>query len=106
LPSSDNKVALCLTKHHAMKTYVGVDVLIHVFLTLALVGGVLRFTTRPLYPRYPLDRRLGGPQNRSGRLGEEKKTAPTGNLNSDPSAVQPVASRSTDCAIPVHSDNI
>jgi len=32
---------------------------------------------RPLYPQgkspwYPLDRRLGGPQSRSGRGGEEK----------------------------------
>jgi len=34
---------------------------------------------RPLYPRgyshwYPLDRRLGGPQSRSGRGGKRKKT--------------------------------
>jgi hypothetical protein len=29
----------------------------------------------PLYPRYPLDRRLGGPQNRSGRCGEEQNLA-------------------------------
>jgi hypothetical protein len=38
---------------------------------------VVSFTPRPLYlqgkiRRYPLDRRLGGPQNRSGRGGEEK----------------------------------
>jgi hypothetical protein len=36
------------------------------------------FTTRPLYsggksPQYTLDRRLGGPKNRSGRGGEEKQ---------------------------------
>jgi hypothetical protein len=30
-------------------------------------------------PRYSLDRVLGGPQNRSGRCGEEKNLAPTGN---------------------------
>jgi hypothetical protein len=30
---------------------------------------VVRFT---LYPRYPLDRRLGGSQSRPGRYGEEK----------------------------------
>jgi hypothetical protein len=30
------------------------------------------FTLRPLYPRCPLDRKLGGPQSRSGRFGEEK----------------------------------
>jgi hypothetical protein len=29
-------------------------------------------------PRYPLDRRLGGPQGRSGRHGEEKILDPTG----------------------------
>jgi hypothetical protein len=29
-------------------------------------------------PQYPLDRRLGGPQNQSGQHGEEKKLAPMG----------------------------
>jgi hypothetical protein len=38
---------------------------------------VVSFTPNPFYsqeksPRYPLDRRLGGPQSRSGRRGEEK----------------------------------
>jgi hypothetical protein len=38
------------------------------------------FTSLPLYPRgksprYPLDRRLGGPQTRSERYGEEKNVA-------------------------------
>jgi hypothetical protein len=27
-------------------------------------------------PRYPLDRRLGGPQSRSGRDGKEKNSQP------------------------------
>jgi hypothetical protein len=40
---------------------------------------VVSFTPRPLYsqgksPCYPLDRRLGGPQNRSGRGGEDKNS--------------------------------
>jgi hypothetical protein len=38
---------------------------------------MVSFKLRPLYcrgksPRYPLDRRLGGPQSRSGRCGEDK----------------------------------
>jgi hypothetical protein len=42
---------------------------------------VVSFTPRPLYPQgkspwYPLDRRLGGPQSRSGRDGEEKNSQP------------------------------
>jgi hypothetical protein len=80
-----------------MKTYGGVDVYIHVFLTLELVGGVVCFTPRPLYPWNPLDRRLDGPQNRSGRRGDKNLT-PTGTQTPDPSAVQPVASRYTHCA--------
>jgi hypothetical protein len=45
--------------------------------------GVVSFTPRPLYPRgksllYPLDRRLGGLQGRSGRRGEDKILDPTG----------------------------
>jgi hypothetical protein len=50
-------------------------------------------------PRYPLDRRLGGPQNRSGRYIGEKILYPTGTRNSDPLVVQSVSSRYTNCAI-------
>jgi hypothetical protein len=50
----------------------------------------------PPPPRYSLDRRLGGPQSRSGRRGEEKILEPTGTRNSDPSVVQPVVSHYTD----------
>jgi len=40
---------------------------------------MVNVTPQSLYPRrrtpyYPLDRRLGGPQNRSGRGGEEKNS--------------------------------
>jgi hypothetical protein len=70
------------------------------FLTLALVGEEWstsrpgRFIPRGKSPRYQLDRRWDGPQSRSGRR-EEKILNPT-----DPSIVQPVASRYTDYAIP------
>jgi hypothetical protein len=42
---------------------------------------VVSFTLLSLYPQrkspwYPLDRRLGGPQSRSGRGGEEKNSQP------------------------------
>jgi len=54
-----------------------------------------------LYPgketRYPLRRRLGGPQGRSGRV--RKISAPPGN---DPQTIQPVAIRCTDWAIPAN----
>jgi hypothetical protein len=59
-----------------MEAYGGVHVVIHIFLTSALDGGEWsaslpgRFTPGK-EPRYPLDRRLGGPQSRSGRRGEE-----------------------------------
>jgi hypothetical protein len=65
---------------------------------------VVSFTPLPLYPQgkssqYPLTRRLGGPQNWSRLCGEEKILDPTRTPNSDPSVVQPVASRYTDYAI-------
>jgi hypothetical protein len=50
--------------------------------------------------RYPLYRRLGGPQDRSGRVW--KISPPSG---FDPRTVQPVASPYTDCAIPVPCNN-
>jgi hypothetical protein len=42
---------------------------------------VVSFTPRPLYPEgkspwYPFDRKLGGPQSRSRRGGEEKNSQP------------------------------
>jgi hypothetical protein len=45
--------------------------------------------------RYPLYRRLDGPQGLSGRV---RKISPPPEF--DPCPVQPVASRHTDCAIP------
>jgi hypothetical protein len=61
-----------------MKTYGGVEVQLHAFLTSALDGGEWLASRPGRYipvvtdPVYPLGRRLGGPQRRSGRSGEEK----------------------------------
>jgi hypothetical protein len=60
------------------------------------------FKPRPLYPRgkrpwYPSYRRLGWPQSLSGR--REEYPWIYQNSNSDLSAVQPVTSRYTDCAV-------
>jgi hypothetical protein len=51
----------------------------------------------PRKTRYPLYRRLGGPQGRSGRV---RKISPSPGF--DPGTVYPVASRYTDWAIPAH----
>jgi hypothetical protein len=63
---------------------------------------VVSFTPLPLCPRgksrrYPSDRRLGGPQSRFGRLGEEKILHLTGTRTPIPrsSSPQPVAIRTT-----------
>ena len=47
--------------------------------------------------RYSLNRRLGGPQSRSGRV-QKISTTP----GFDPRTVHPIASHYTDCAIPAH----
>jgi hypothetical protein len=73
---------------------VGVDVQIHIFLTSALAGGEWsasrtgRFTPGGKSPRYPLDR-LGGPQSRSARRGEEKILDPTGTRTVTPRSSSP-----------------
>jgi hypothetical protein len=60
-------------------------------------GWEVSVTPRPLFTpektRYPLYRRLGGPQDRSGQV---RKISPPPGL--DPRTVQPVASRYTDYA--------
>jgi hypothetical protein len=55
---------------------------------------VVSFTPRPLYPQgkspwYPLDKKLGGPQSRSGGGGEEKNSQPLPGLEAP--IIQPVA---------------
>jgi hypothetical protein len=54
-----------------MKTYWGVEVYLHTFLTSVLDRGVVSFTPRPLYSRgknnqYLLEK-VGGPHRQSGR---------------------------------------
>jgi hypothetical protein len=68
------KLSLCLTKHHAMKTYWwSGDTTPHILNLGARWRWVVSFTPRPALPTGernidPLDRRLGGPQNRFGRV--------------------------------------
>jgi hypothetical protein len=75
------KLSLYLTKYRAMKTCLEVE------------GTGQLHAPATLHPeknnlRYPLDRRLGGPQSRSGSGAEEKKIpAPPGNQTP---VVQPV----------------
>jgi hypothetical protein len=80
-----------------MKMYGGVDILIHVFLILALVGGEWsasrpgRFTPRE---RGRSTQWIGGLVGHIASLGdvERRKILPLPGPNSDPSADQPVAS--------------
>jgi hypothetical protein len=65
------------------------------------------FTPLPPYPRgksplYPLDRRFGGPQSRSGRRGEEKILDSTGTRTLNPRSSSPITTCYTDHAIPAH----
>jgi hypothetical protein len=62
-----------------MKAYGGVDIEIHILLTSAIVGG--EGSASPLYPQYALNKRLVGPQSRSGRLGEDKILYRTNNVS-------------------------
>ena len=55
----------------------------------------------PVNTRYPLYRKLGGPQGLSGRV---RKISPPPGF--DPRTVQSVASRCTNYAIPVTKSNI
>jgi hypothetical protein len=75
-------IHLCLIKCideliwvYAMKAYRGSRGIPPFILILGTRSYVVNFTPRLLYPwkepRYPLYRRVGGPQRRSGRCGEE-----------------------------------
>jgi hypothetical protein len=76
------KLTLCLTKHYAMKTYGGVDVYIHVFLTLAQVGDewsascLCRFTSGK-EPSVPIKLEAGWATKPVWMIGEMKVLDPT-----------------------------
>jgi hypothetical protein len=77
-PCGKGKKDKVVSRHYAMKTYGEVDVQIHVFLTLTLVGGEWS-ASRPCHLTpgeralgNKLDRRLGGPQSWPGWYGEAK----------------------------------
>jgi hypothetical protein len=86
-------------EHHATKVNYGSGGIAPSILDLgARWRCVVSFTPRPLYsqgkrPWYPLDRRLGRPQSRSGRGGEEKKSLTLPVL--EPLIMKPVAQRYT-----------
>jgi len=93
------KIKVKSTVEQATKTQRGVEVYLYFYFNLgARWWWVVNSTPRPLYPRerplYPLYRRLGGPQSRSGQV---RKISPPSGF--DPRTVQPKASRYTDWAI-------
>jgi hypothetical protein len=82
-----------------MKAYWGVELYLHAFFDAGTRWRwVVSFIHLPLYtqgknPCYPLYRRLGGPQSRSGRGDEEKNSRPL--LGLEPLIIQPVVQRYT-----------
>jgi hypothetical protein len=87
------------TEHHFMKGYSGSGGIAPRILDLGTrLRWVVSFTPRSFYPQgkspwYALDRRLGGPQSRSGRDGEEKNSQPLRRL--EPPIIQPISQRYT-----------
>jgi hypothetical protein len=80
------KFSLRLTKHHAMRTYWGNGGIAPLIDLGTRWKWVVGFTPRSHYPQgkrplYPLDRRLGGPQSRSGRGGAEKNIVMNFNMH-------------------------
>jgi hypothetical protein len=94
-PRVGNKLSLCLTKYHGMNTYGGIGGTAPRIPDLGTRWRwVVSFTPRSFTPQgkkppNSLDRRLGGPQRRSGRGGEEKNFQPLPGL--EPPIIQPVA---------------
>jgi hypothetical protein len=87
-----------LTEHRAMKPYWGSGCIAPRIDLGTRWRWVVSFTPRPLYPQgkspwYPLDRRVGGPQSRSGRGSEQKNSQPL--PGNEPPIIQPLAQRYT-----------
>jgi hypothetical protein len=87
---------LCaLTEHYAMNAYWGsAGIALRILDLGRRWGWVVSFTSRPRYPQgkspwYPLDRRLGGGQIRSGHGSEEEFPAPAGTRTPDHPAHSP-----------------
>jgi hypothetical protein len=97
------KLSLCLTKHHAMKTYWGVEVKLHA-LTLPLDGEwsasrPSRFTPRERAPRTHWIGGWMGPKADLDAVARRKIPSPSWESNPDHPIVQPVARRYTAWAI-------
>jgi hypothetical protein len=75
--------------------HVGVDVKSHIFLTSALVGGVVGKE-----PPVPIGYEVWWTSEPVWRIWRRDNSLPYWDSNSDPLVVQPVASRYTDYAIP------
>jgi len=81
-----------MPKHHAVKTYRSAEAMLHA-LTSAVDGGAIATLTATFVSGaetpYPLVRRLGDLQSRSGLSGEEIHTYPCLGSNADrPSRIQ------------------
>jgi len=73
-------------KHHTLKTYVWLEVQLHESITSALDVGPVTF-----YPRYSLDKKLGGIQSWAECYREEKNLYPCQESHHNSLHIQPTA---------------
>jgi hypothetical protein len=98
------KLSLCLTKHHAMKTYWGVEVKLHDSLTSTLEGGEWsvsrpsRFTPRERAPGTHWIGGWVGPGAVLDAVVKRKIPSPRRESNPKTPIVQPIIQRCTDWA--------
>jgi hypothetical protein len=102
-------LSLCLIKHHAMKTYWGSGCIAPRILSTSALDGCERSALRPgrFTPRerVPGTHWIGGwvgPRAGLDAVSKRKIHSPRRESKPDHPIVQPVASRYTDWAIPVH----